>query len=805
MKKVLIVDDNEQNLYLLQTMLKGRHYDVLTAANGVEALEQARRDPPAIVISDILMPVMDGFTLCRKWKKDERLQQIPFVFYSATYTDPRDEELALSLGAARFIVKPVDPEAFAALLKQVIEEREPCPPLTPAQPDPEEETDYYQLYSEALVRKLEEKLLQLEEANKLLKQEITERKQVEEELRETQERYQMLFTQANEGIFILSIDGTLVEVNESLARMHGYTVQEMLLKNLKDINTPKTAQLAPERMRRLLDGEALTFEVEHYHKDGHVFPLEVSANLISYSGGSYIQSFHRDITERKKAEQLLADSEDRFRRAVQESPLPTMIHSEDGNVLAFSRVWLEITGYSSDEISTISDWTERAYGARKPLVRDENDSLYALDKRKAEGDHTITCKDGTQRIWNFSSASLGRLADGKRAVISMANDVTEHRKLEEQLRQAQKMESIGQLAGGIAHDFNNILATILGYGEMALMNMPADDPQRLNIEHMLEAADKAVHLTKDILLFSRKHPAEKKPEDMRMIVRNVGKILKRVLGEDVGFKAITPSGDVPIFADKNQLEQVLMNLATNARDAMPQGGTFTLVAGEIALDDEFVAVHGYGKTGEYAMITVADTGCGMDEQTRQKIFEPFFTTKEVGKGTGLGMAVVYGIVKQHDGYITAYSEPGKGTTFRIYLPRISSATRREERAQESIHPERGRGTETILLAEDDTALREVTVTILKEFGYSVITAVDGEHKDSIQLLLLDLIMPKMNGKEAYDEIVKIKPGCKIIFLSGYAPDMVRQRISIEKGIPVLSKPLSPRNLLKEVRTVLDEK
>ncbi len=682
MKKALIVDDNEQNLYLLQTMLKGRGYDVLTAANGVEALEQARRDPPDVVISDILMPVMDGFTLCREWKKDKRLQQIPFVFSTATYTDHRDEELALRLGAARFIVMPQEPEAFAALLKQVIEEPKACPSLAPAQVAPEE-TDYYQLYSEVLIRKLEDKLLQLEEANKRLKQETTERMQTEEKLREAEERYRMLFTQAGEGVFVLSGDGTLVEVNESFARMHGYGAREMLRMSLADFITPETAQSAPERMRRLLAGEALTFDVEHIHKNGHAFPLEVSANLLSYGGKSYIQCFHRDITER--------------------------------------------------------------------------------------------------------------------------------RKLEEQLRQAQKMESIGQLAGGIAHDFNNILATIMGYGEMALMSMQADDPQRLNIEHVLEATDKAVHLTKDLLLFSRKQTAEKKPADLCMILRNVGNILTRVLGEDVAFKSVAPSGGMPIFADKNQIEQVLMNLATNARDAMPRGGAFTITLEELALDDEFVALHGYGKTGKYAMITAADTGSGMDEQTRQRIFEPFFTTKEVGKGTGLGMAVVYGIVKQHGGYINAYSEPGKGTTFRIYLPQVSSATRQVERAEDSIHPDRGSGVETILLAEDDAALREMTATVLEEFGYRVITAVDGEdavkkfreHKDRIRLLLLDLIMPKKNGKEAYDEIVAIKPGCKTIFLSGYTPDMIRQRISIEEGIPVISKPISPRALLKEVRAVLD--
>jgi len=395
-------------------------------------------------------------------------------------------------------------------------------------------------------------------------------------------------------------------------------------------------------------------------------------------------------------------------------------------------------------------------------------------------------------------------------VIHIVRDITEHRKMEEQLRQSQKMEGIGQLTGGIAHDFNNILATIMGYGEMALIKMAAHDPQRSNIEHMLEATDKAAHLTKDLLLFSRRQIAVKKPVDLDMIIRNVQKILQRVIGEDIEFKVLFHVEAVPILADRNHIEQVIMNLATNARDAMPKGGTFTITLERIELDDEFVTAHGYGKPGAYALISVTDTGTGMDEEIRQRIFEPFFTTKEVGKGTGLGLSVVYGIIKQHDGYINVYSEPGMGTTFKVYLPLIEAAASLEETAGDRVYPA-GDG-ETILLAEDDAALRALSLLVLKQFGYQVITAVNGEdavnkfreHADSIRLLLLDLIMPKQNGKEAYDEIVKIKPGIKIIFLSGYTPEVIRQKVSIEKGATLLSKPVSAKDLLTAVREALNK-
>jgi nitrogen-specific signal transduction histidine kinase len=394
-------------------------------------------------------------------------------------------------------------------------------------------------------------------------------------------------------------------------------------------------------------------------------------------------------------------------------------------------------------------------------------------------------------------------------VLGIARDITKHRQLEAQYLQAQKMESIGTLAGGIAHDFNNILSAIIGYGHVTLMKMAEDDPQRSNIEHMLEAADRATYLTKSLLLFSRKQIAVRKPMDLNEVVRKVEKFMVRVIGEDIECKTLLYDNPVPILADGNQLEQVLMNLAINARDAMPDGGAFNLKTDRIELTEDFIRAHGYGTAGPYAMITVSDTGVGMDEATQKRIFEPFFTTKEVGKGTGLGLAVVYGIVKGHDGLINVYSELGKGTTFSIYLPIIGAVIKEETKAQHQEAP--ARGTETVLVAEDDDNLRKLSRTVLAEFGYTVIEAVDGEdavkkfmeNKDAIRLLLFDLIMPKMNGKEASDEIRKIKPDLKILFASGYDPDLLQQKELLEAGVNLVYKPISPMDLLRKVRSVLD--
>ncbi|MEW6721201.1 MAG: ATP-binding protein [Thermodesulfobacteriota bacterium] len=417
---------------------------------------------------------------------------------------------------------------------------------------------------------------------------------------------------------------------------------------------------------------------------------------------------------------------------------------------------------------------------------------------------------GKNRTWDVRTVPLPGDEGRIERVITVLRDITEHEKLEAKYLQSQKMESIGTLAGGIAHDFNNILSAIIGYGHLALGDMPSGDPGRANLESLLEAADRATHLTKDLLLFSRKQAGKREPVDLYAIMRKVENFLRRVIGEDIEC-SVSPGGPEPltVLADAHQIEQVLMNLATNARDAMPRGGAFSVAAEPVRLDDGFVSAHGFGKAGEYALLTVSDTGGGMDEETRKRIFEPFFTTKEVGKGTGLGLSVVYGIVEQHEGFVDVYSEPGRGTTFKIYLPVDRAALRAEAAAPRQDKP-RG-GSETILVAEDDETLRQLACRYLGSAGYTVILAVDGEdavrkfreHRDSIRLLLFDMIMPKMNGREALDEIRKERPDVKAVFSSGYAPDLLERKAGLESDVELLMKPYAPDEILRKVREVLD--
>ncbi len=389
-------------------------------------------------------------------------------------------------------------------------------------------------------------------------------------------------------------------------------------------------------------------------------------------------------------------------------------------------------------------------------------------------------------------------------------DITEQMKLEAQLVQAQKMESIGLLAGGIAHDLSNIFGAIIGFTSLLQIQIQKEDhPAREYLDHIPALTDRATTLIRDLMAFSRKQVLDIKPASLNDIVNTAAKLLSRVIGEHIKLNLKLLTEDMVINADSVQIEQALMNLATNARDSMPEGGTLTISTGPFEMNNTFINKYGYGKAGKYALLSVEDTGTGIDEETRKKIFEPFFTTKGVGKGTGLGLAMVYGTIKQHDGYINVYSEVGKGTIFSIYLPAIDTEAAKAK-SMDNI-PLRG-GTETILLVEDEASLRQATGTLLKEFGYKVIDAEDGidavnkfsEQYNQIDLVLMDVIMPGKSGKDAYKEMQNIQPDVRIIFTSGHAGDILTSKKLLEEGLHFIPKPISTRELLDKMRDVLDK-
>ncbi|MGH9650141.1 MAG: ATP-binding protein, partial [Terriglobales bacterium] len=417
-------------------------------------------------------------------------------------------------------------------------------------------------------------------------------------------------------------------------------------------------------------------------------------------------------------------------------------------------------------------------------------------------------KEGVLRTGSLS-AEVIELA-GERCLVSVMRDISDHRLLEEQLLQAQKMEAIGRLAGGVAHDFNNLLAIILGYSDLLQDALPEEGPARKHLAEIRKAGDRAATLTRQLVAFSRKQVLELKVFDLNAVVIENYKMLRRLIGEDVELLLEPDRQPAPVKADAAQMEQVIMNLAVNARDAMPRGGRLTIETANVALDATQVNRHVTMPAGAYVMLAMTDSGIGMDANTQARIFEPFFTTKEKGKGTGLGLATVYGIVKQSGGYIWAYSELGQGTTFKIYLPR----------AEEPIEPEPAaaripaaslRGTETVLLVEDEESVRKLAAHCLREQGYTVLEASNGtealqlsrERAEPIHLLVTDVVMPGMGGRDLAGQLIALRPDARVLFVSGYTGNAIVHHGILDPGTFLLSKPFRPVELAKKVREVLD--
>ncbi len=590
--------------------------------------------------------------------------------------------------------------------------------------------------------------------------------------------------------------------------MVGATVDQLLKQNFYHLESWKKSGMLE------VAEEALATGIEK-RKDVHVvstFGKEVWFTCrfvpFQFEDEPHLLALFTDITERKREQKALQESEQKLRNIIEHSNEIYYVHDTNQVLSYVSPQSLQVLGYTPDEI--IIEWTQLATDnpinekgieiTEKALKTGEKQGLYILELYK---------KDRSRVLLEINESPL---KDGQGNVIGMvgaARDVTERKRLEEQLHQAQKMESVGQLAGGVAHDFNNLLTAIIGYGNLLKTEVSQDNLLLAYVTQILNSAKRAADLTHNLLAFSRKQMINPTPLNVNNIIISMKTFLSKIISEDIEISIFPADQDLTVMADKHQIEQVLINLVTNARDAMPDGGSLTIRTEYKEVDKEFIKKHGYVSTGAYALISVEDAGQGMNEETKERLFDPFYTTKEVGKGTGLGLSMVYGIIKQHNGYIDVQSELGKGTTFNIYLP-LTSLTVEEDKKPEDLPILKG-GTETILLAEDETYVRDFIKGILTGYGYKVIEAIDGEdaikvlhtHKDKIQLAILDVIMPKKNGEMVHQEIKKVSPNMKVIFISGYATDILYKKGIIEEGLNFISKPMSPDELLIKVREVLD--
>ncbi len=516
-----------------------------------------------------------------------------------------------------------------------------------------------------------------------------------------------------------------------------------------------------------------------------------------------------DITERKLAQEELQEANNRLRLATAAGRLGIWDWDIINDVLVWNERMFELYRVSPDKFRMSREIWEKCLHPEDLPIALENSKAALCGEKEYDFEFRIVHPDGKTKFIKSNGLVIRDEAGNAIRLIGMNQDITERKLLEEQLRQAQKMEAIGQLAGGVAHDFNNILTVIYGHCSLLQMKMGKDSPFRSDIDQIYAASERAANLTRSLLAFSRKQIMTPKKVNLNEIIINVGKLLTRIIGEDIQLKTVCTGKPFWVFADSGQIEQVLMNLAANARDAMLNGGILTIETGVQEIDKSFIQAYAYGEEGKYVVLTVSDTGKGMDAETSKKIFEPFFTTKEVGKGTGLGLSIVYGVIKQHNGYINVYSEPDEGTTFRIYFPQIGEEVVDNE---EEVTPEVPRmGSETILVAEDDASIRELAGSILAKFGYDVILANDGKDavekfkvgKENIAAIVMDMIMPRKSGKEAYEEIRNIRADVKVIFMSGYSPDLLQDRGIFDDSVEVLIKPLHPLDLVRKVRAVLD--
>lgn len=582
---------------------------------------------------------------------------------------------------------------------------------------------------------------------------------------------------------------------------------------IKEANVLKRQE--QERLAALVGERTSELEQELARRRGMEDELREANKRLQLSQNAtmiLLGELKEEIEARKKGEEALRESEGRMRSIFRVAPTGIGVISNSILLDVNSQV-CEMTGYAREEL--VGKSAEMLYSTSDESSHVGSEKYHQISERVTGSVETIwKKKDGTIINIILSSTPIDS-NDLSKGVIFTALDITERKRAEEereklqvQLIQSQKMEVVGQLAGGVAHDFNNILTAIIGFGHLLMMKSEEDDPRRHYAEEIISSCEKAASITRRLLAFCRQDISEKSRLNLNDLITTSQRMLSRLIGEDMEFHFKPCAEELTVVADPVQIEQVLMNLATNARDAMPGGGIFSLETSLLRMDEEFVAMHGFGTPGDYAVITVSDTGVGMSKDTRQRIFEPFFTTKEVGRGTGLGLSVVYGILQRHEGSVRVYSDMGMGTTFQVYLP---MARCWEKSLQAAPFRNSEGGLETILVAEDNRELLDVIQLTLSAWGYTVIATKNGEEAvakfresaESIDLLLLDIIMPKKSGIDVLDETRSLRPDIKVLFMSGYPADFIKDRGLMKNEYAYVSKPVSPNALLRAIREVLD--
>jgi PAS domain S-box-containing protein len=637
---------------------------------------------------------------------------------------------------------------------------------------------------------------------------ITESESARLALRESEQRYRILVEHAPEAVVVLDTEsGRFVDVNRNAERLFGLSREQLMSRGTLDISPPlqpdgrPSDEAARDYIRLALEERSPVFEWMHRTADGEEILCEVRLVTLPFDGRALVRGSVTDIRERKRLDATLRQLE----AAIASSLSAIAISSLEGDLTYVNEAFLRLWGFAAaDEVlgrPVVSFWRQPDEAQR--VI----DAMLAVGQW--QGELTATRAEGTPRTLTLQ-ANLFRDAQGKPAgLLASFVDITEERMLQAQLLQAQRLETVGRLAGGVAHDFNNLLTVMKGNLQLARMGARADDPRTEHLEEIDHAVDSATSLIQQLLAFSRKQIIAPRVLDLDAVVRRTLGMLQRLLGEHIvlAYDAAPELGRVRF--DPAQVEQVLVNLAVNARDAMPEGGQLTVTLADVTLDEASAARHRDARPGEYVVLSVSDTGLGMTPETREHAFEPFYSTKPHGEGTGLGLAMVHGAVSQNGGRVELSSELGRGTTFRIYLPRVSDEGVLEESpVEETTHL---RGHERILVVEDDPRVRALVERLLRRFGYVVVTAENGEEalawleaqRDPVDLVVTDVVMPKMNGRVLAERVRARCPSARVLFTSGYVADVIEHHGVVEPGMALLPKPFTTAALARRVREVLD--
>ncbi|HET7791236.1 MAG TPA: PAS domain-containing protein [Gemmatimonadales bacterium] len=775
--RALLLEHHQPDAELVGRALeKGGFAPTVTLASTQADFTRLLAGPPCdVILADYRLPqwtAMDALALLKTTGRD-----IPFIIVTGTLGEERAVE-CLKEGAADYVTK-----------------------------------EHLERLPAAVHRALEDRRLR------------SERTQAVAELREREERFRQVVENIQESFFILDlVAGRTVYISPAYERLWGRSCQSMYddPRSFLEPIFPEDRVMLEAAIAKTARGEprpSVEFRVRH--PDGSVRWLTSHAVPIRDEQGRVCRlvGAARDITDRKAAEAALEASESG--RRTTEIQLDHVLVSS-GAMLSVTEfgpaearaVWVSpnvhrILGYTVVEALTPGWWMERLHPEDRERVLESVPALLSTGSRYLE--YRFRHKNGTWRWLRDDSrvlATTGRTTQ----VVHAFQDVTDLKQLEDQYRQSQKMEAVGRLAGGVAHDFNNLLTAITGYADLLLEDLPAGGPHRADVREIRAAASRATDLTRQLLAFSRQQVLQPKVLDLNAVVRDAQSLLQRVIGEDVRLEIHLTPEPGRVKADPGQLEQVIINLAVNARDAMPKGGRLTIGTDIVRLDEAFARTHHLAVQGPHVMLAVTDTGTGIPLELQAHIFESFFTTKERGKGTGLGLATVYGIVKQSGGAIWVYSEPGKGATFKVYLPQVEELAELLDAARHPATPPPA-GTETILLAEDDPAVRAIAREILDRAGYTVLLAPSGQQAldaakqfpGEIHLLMTDVVMPGMSGRQLAEALLAVRPGVRALFTSGYTDDVVLRHGVLEEGVPYLQKPFTADALARKVREVLDGK